>query len=317
MISTATLPLFPELPHFGRPDPLAAALKRRSGVDYFDLLSRDILNRIDVPSLPFRWTINPYRGCEFACAYCYARDTHTFFDLDPSDDFETKIFVKRRAADRLRRQLAKTDLRGETIAIGTATDPYQPAEKQFEITRSLLEVFTEVEGLSLSITTKSPLLLRDLELLQRLNRRNAVEIQVTITTVDAPLARRLERHAPDPKSRLLLVERLAEAGISTRVNCMPVLPGINDDEESLAPLFAAAKRAGAEDVVGRPIFLKGGTRTHFFHWLESEFKELLPLYRHLFARRDYLNEPAKDRLMTVFRRLRLEHGFPLTTLGRR
>ncbi len=146
-MNAATLPMFPDLPLFGRPEPGAEALRRRAGVDYLDLVSRDVLNRADSPRLPFQWTINPYRGCEFGCAYCYARDTHSFLDLDRPEDFETKIFVKRRAAENLRRRLRKTDLRGQTIALGTATDPYQPAEKQFEVTRGLLEVFAEAEGL--------------------------------------------------------------------------------------------------------------------------------------------------------------------------
>ena len=316
MSHAATLPLFPELPVAGRPSREAIPLRSRSGVDYLDLVTKEILNRVDSPRLPFQWTINPYRGCEFGCAYCYARDTHSFFELDASDDFETKIFVKRRAADRLRRQLAKSDLRGQTIAIGTATDPYQPAEKQFEITRSLLEVFDEVDGLALSITTKSPLLLRDLELLERLDRRHAVEVHVTITTVDPALARRLESHAPDPKSRLHLVERLAEVGIATRVNCMPLMPGINDDEEVLTPLFEAAAKAGAQQITANPIFVKGKSRDHFFAWLEREFKELLPLYRHLFAHRDYLDDAARERVLMTFRRLRLQHGFPRGAAGR-
>ena len=228
-MTTATLPLFAALPAFGRPDPAAEALRRRGGVEYFDLVARDILNRVDSPRLPFQWTINPYRGCEFGCSYCYARDTHGFFELADPLEFESRIFVKRRAAESLRRKLRKSDLRGQTIAIGTATDPYQPAEKQYEITRSLLEVFAEVEGLSLSITTKSPLVVRDLELLTELDRRHAVEVHVTITTADAALARRIEVHAPDPAARLRTVERLAEAGLAVRINCMPVMPGINDE----------------------------------------------------------------------------------------
>jgi DNA repair photolyase len=310
MSRAATLPLFPELPLPGRPSLDLAPLRTRSGVEYLDLLSKETLNRVDSAKLPFDWTINPYRGCEFACAYCYARDTHSFFELGPSEDFETKIFVKRRAADGLRRQLVKHDLSGQTIAIGTATDPYQPAEKQFEITRAILEVFEEVEGLSLWITTKSPLILRDLELLERLDRRHSIEVHVTITTVDSALARRIEVQAPDPKARLHTVERLAEAGIGVRVNCMPLMPGINDDEEVLGPLFEAAAKAGALNVSANPIFMKGKSRDHFFGWLGREFKELLPLYRHLFARRDYLDDAAKDRALATFRRLRLQHGFP-------
>jgi len=316
MNATATFPLFPDLPRAGRPAPDAEPLRRRAGVEYFDLLTREILNRSDSARLPFDWTINPYRGCEFGCVYCYARATHAFLDLERPEDFENRIFVKRLAADRLRRELRKRDLRGQTIAIGTATDPYQPAEKRFEITRSLLEVFAGAEGLALAVTTKSPLALRDLDLFGRLDERHAVEIHVTLTTLDAPLARRLEPLAPDPAARLRLIERLAEAGLAVRVNCMPLMPGINDDEESLTALFEASRRAGAIDVVAQPIFFKGSTRDHFFGWLESERPALAPLYRRLYARGDYLSADSKDRVLTTFRRLRLAHGFPQARVGR-
>lgn len=317
MYATATLPLFPELPQRGRPNPADAPLDRRAGVEYFDLVPREILNRVSSPRLPFQWTINPYRGCEFGCAYCYARATHGFFELHDPEQFETRIFVKRQAADRLRRELRKADLRGQTIAIGTATDPYQPAEKRYEVTRSLLEVLNEAEGLSLALTTKSPLVARDLDLLSALDRRHAVEVHVTLTTVDPRLARSLEPHAPDPRARLRTVERLAEAGIAVRVNCMPVLPGINDGEEELAPLFEAAAAAGAVHVTAAPLFLRGELpRTSLFAWLGREHPELVTLYRKLYGRRDYLNDEASSRLLTVFRRLRLEHGFPRAHPGR-
>jgi len=310
MTTAATLPLFPELPTAGRPG-LAAPLRHRAGVEHFDLLSRDVLNRAESPRLPFDWTLNPYRGCEFGCAYCYARATHRFLELDDPATFESRIFVKRRAAESLRRQLRKLDLRGQTIAIGTATDPYQPAERHFGVTRSVLEVFRDAEQLALALTTKSPLVLRDLDLLVELDRRHAVEVHVTVTTVDPALARRLEGSAPDPAARLRTVARLAEAGITTRINCMPVLPGINDDEELLAPLFAAAVEAGAAHVTARPLFLRGEpTRRHFFAWLAREFPRLAPLYRQLYGRRDYLDDAAQEGLLTTFRRLRLEHGFP-------
>jgi DNA repair photolyase len=316
MSPATTLPLFPELPAFGRPDPAAEALRRRAGVEYFDLATRDVLNRVDSPRLPFRWTINPYRGCEFGCAYCYARDTHGFFELDDPIDFETRVFVKRRAAESLRQRLRKVDLRGETIALGTATDPYQPAERHFEITRSLLAALAETEGLSLWLTTKSPLVLRDLDLWVELDRRHAVEVHVTVTTLDARLARRLESHAPDPAARMRTVARLAEAGLATHVNCMPVMPGINDSEESLAPLFAAAREAGARQVTGQALFLKPMARRHLFDWLAREFPELAPVYRRLYAHRDYLDEAAQDRLLATFRRLKLENGFPRSVPGR-
>ncbi len=315
MIDQATLPLFPLLPA-RRPGTEADSLRRRAGVEYFDLLVRDPLNRAESARLPFDWTINPYRGCELGCSYCYARYTHGFFELADPLDFETKIFVKRRAAEALRRRLRKSDLRGQTIAIGTATDPYQPAEKHYEVTRSLLEVFAETEGLSLALTTKSPIVLRDLDLLAELDRRHAVEIHVTLTTVDARLARRVERHAPDPAARLRTISALAETGLAVRVNCMPVMPGINDDEETLAPLFDAARAAGAFEVTGTPLFLKSSTRAFFFAFLEREFSGLVPLYRRLYHRRDYLGEAAKDQLLGTFRRLKLEYGFPRPVAAR-
>ena len=310
MYQEATLPLFPMLPAAGRPAPDAEALRRRAGVDYFDLLVREILNRSESANLPFDWTINPYRGCEFGCVYCYARATHGFFESTSPDDFESRIFVKRNAAERLRQRLRKSDLRGQTIAIGTATDPYQTADTQYGVTRSLLEAFTAVEGLNLSITTKSPLVLKDLDLLAELDRRHAMEIHMSITTVDRVLARKLDPKAPDPQARLRAVERLAEAGIAVTVNCMPVMPGINDGEAELGPLFEAALAAGAIDVHQSALFLNRASRDKFFPWLKEEFPHLVGMYQRLYARSDYLEGSAKDQLLATFRRLRLQHGLP-------
>lgn len=313
MISSAaatTLPLFPALPVLGRPAPDAELLRQRAGVDYFDLLVREILNRSESSRLPFDWTINPYRGCELGCVYCYARYTHGFFETSRPEEFETKIYVKSNAAEKLRRRLRKTDLRGQTIAIGTATDPYQGAEKQFRVTRSLLEVFASVEGLALSITTKSPLVLEDLALLTELDRRHSVEVHITLTTIDRRLARQLEPAAPDPEARLRAIRELSEAGIAVTVNCMPVMPGINDGEATLVPLFEASLAAGARDIHQQALFLRPASRAVFFPWLEREFPQLVGTYRRLYARADYLEAHAKEQLLTTFRRLRLEHGLP-------
>ncbi len=316
MYQEATLPLFPMLPAAGRPAPDAEALRRRAGVDYFDLLVREILNKSESSLLPFDWTINPYRGCEFGCVYCYARSTHGFFESTSPDDFESRIFVKRNAAERLTQRLRKRDLRGQTIAIGTATDPYQPAEKHFGVTRSLLEVFSGVEGLNLSITTKSPLILKDLDLLAELDRRHAIEIHVSITTLDRELAKKLDPAAPDPQARLRAVERLAEAGIAVTVNCMPVMPGINDSEYELEPLFEAAAAAGAVDVHQQALSLKPASRAKFFPWLKAEFPHLLGMYQRLYAKCDYLEGSAKEQLLVNFRRLRVQYGFPRAQAAR-
>jgi DNA repair photolyase len=301
---------YPYIATLGRPDPGSTAARSKMDVEYHHLRVRKILNRCLNPRLPFSWTINPYRGCEFGCTYCYARYTHHFFDLTRWQDFEQRIFIKRGAADALERQLRRHDYRGQPIAIGTATDPYQPAERHFEITRTLLETFATVEGLDISIATKSPLILRDLELLGRLDRLHAVSVQVTLTTLDTGLARRLEPRAPDPQARLRTVRRLSWAGIDTSVLCMPLMPGINENEDQLAPLMASARDAGASDVIGSALFLRPAARERFFPWLRSEFPGLEDLYRDLYRRRDYLSTEQRDRLFATFRHLRLLYGFP-------
>lgn len=312
------LPIFPDTlkAPIGRPSPDAEPVRSRAGVSYFELPIREILNKADSDRLPFAWTINPYRGCEFACTYCYARYTHGFFDLSRWQDFETKIFVKREAAWSLEQRLRKTALHGQPIAIGTATDPYQPAERTHGVTRSLLEVFEGVEGLQISITTKSPLVLRDLDLLTRLDARHSISVHVTLTTVDAKLARRIEQHAPDPAARLRTIEALAAAGIDTTVNLMPVMPGINESERVQRPLFEAARAAGARDVAASALFLRPAARARFWPWLKEEFPRLLPRYERLYGRGDYLGEADKRTLLADYRRLKLEFGFPRATAGR-
>jgi DNA repair photolyase len=290
--------------------------RRKTGVVFESLSARRVLNRCRSPHLPFDWTINPYRGCELGCTYCYARYTHHFLELRDWRDFERRILVKTEAAQALERDLARRDLSGASIAIGTATDPYQPAERHFGITRSLLAVLQRAAGLHLSITTKSPLILRDLELLAALDRRHSVTVQITITTLDSGLARRIEQRAPDPQARLRTVRRLSAAGLDTKIFCMPLMPRVNDGERSLSPLLAAARDAGASDVVASPIFLPSAARARFFPWLISEFPALEELYRELFTRGSYLASQDRDDLMATFRHLRLLQGFPRRVAGR-
>src|SRR5712691_2103981 len=182
-------------------------LESKRQVEYFELPARSLLNRTK-PGMPFEWAINPYRGCEFGCRYCYARYTHEFMDLDPSE-FEDKIYAKAHTAELLRRDLRKVDPT-QSIAIGTATDPYQPAERRFGVTRALLEEFAQHRGLELGIVTKSNMILRDLELLQRVAENNKLNIHMTVTTVKTELARILEPRAPRPDLRLAAVQKLAE-----------------------------------------------------------------------------------------------------------
>src|SRR2546421_3217769 len=201
------------------------SVRQGHDVEYFTLPVRSLLNRCTVARMPFTWTINPYRGCEFACKYCYARYTHEFMEMRDGVDFEQKIYVKQHAADLLRQELRRVKP-GEEIAIGTATDPYQPAERRFEVTRIILEEFARHEGLELGIVTKSNLVLRDIDLLQQISRKNDISVHVTITTLNVDLARILEPRAPRPDLRLEAVRRLNQAGINAGVSCSPVIPEI-------------------------------------------------------------------------------------------
>ena len=303
------LSFLPILAPAGRPDPDAEALRCRPGVEYHELSTREILNRSGNKRLPFVWTINPYRGCEFACSYCYARYTHSFFDLHRWEDFEEKIFVKRGAARSLRRRLRRAALANEPIAFGTATDPYQPAEHHYRVTRSLLEELLQVRGLQFSITTKSPIILRDLELLRELKKLHRLRVNVTITCLDAPLARKVEGHAPTPAARMRPAAKLLRAGIDTAIFCMPVMPHINSNAAILRPLFEAAHRAGINNIVPNALYLRREIREPFFGWLESEFPELGQRYRQLYGGRSYLPRGEQEKLLAGFRKLKAQFSF--------
>jgi DNA repair photolyase len=261
----------------------AAVVDARSDIEYRDLPCRTLVSRCDSPRVPFDFQINPYRGCLFGCTYCYARYTHEFMELEDWRDFERKIFVKQGAREALLRDLRRLDLRGKHMAIGTATDPYQPAERSFRITRSLLEVFAARQGLSLSITTKSDLVTRDLDLLARIGERNDLSVNLTITSPHSALARRIEPRAPRPDRRLAALQTLAEAGIRAGIFLMPVMPRINDAPEDLEMLARLASEAGARYLVSQVLFLRQSAKKRFFPFLAEEFPELLPLYRRLYA----------------------------------
>jgi DNA repair photolyase len=285
---------------------LAAAselLESKRQVEYFELPAHSLLNRTK-PGMPFAWTINPYRGCEFACRYCYARYTHEFMEMEPQE-FEDKIYAKAHVAALLRRDLRKVD-RTQGIAIGTATDPYQPAERRFGRTRAILEVFAEDKGRRLSLITKSDLIVRDIPLLVELKRANVLHVSITITTLDADLARLLEPRAPRPDLRLAAVERLAQAGIS--VNPNPILPLLTDSEASLDSLAAAAARAGATYFGGGLLFLMPSAQKVFFPFLREHFPHLLKRYQERFENSPYLRGPYQEAIRDRVRRIRQRHG---------
>jgi len=292
-------------------DETAAPEERRRGVAFVEMPVRSILNRCDSPTMPFRWTINPYRGCEFGCVYCYARYTHEFLELRDPADFERRIFVKRRAAEVLARTLARTPLGSDAVAIGTATDPYQPAERTFGLTRAMLEVFAGVGGLTLSITTKSALVTRDLDLLRRINRRSRLSVNFSLITLDRRLQRILEPRAPRPGLRLRALMQLRQAGIRCNVLVMPVIPGITDSEPALESVVRAARIAGANGVWWRTLFLKPAAARRFIPFVEQHFPHLRGRIEAFYARSAYAPRAYDEHLGPIFDRIRTRHGFPI------
>jgi DNA repair photolyase len=280
-------------------------LEAKRAVQYFEIPSRSILNRTK-PNMPFRWTINPYRGCEFGCKYCYARYTHEYMEMEASD-FEDKIYAKAAAAHLLRQELARID-RKDAVAIGTATDPYQPAERRFGRTRGILEVFARERGWHVGLITKSDLIERDIDLLREIARANVLCVHLTITTLNESLARLLEPRAPRPDLRLEAVRKLAAAGLVVGVNPNPIMPGITDDERSLDRLAKACRDAGAVTFGGGPLFLMPCAQQIFFPFLEREFPQLVERYRELYARSPYLGADYKDALAARVRRIRDRYG---------
>jgi DNA repair photolyase len=283
------------------------SMREGHNVEYFTLPTRSLLNRVvSARNLPFTWAINPYRGCEFACKYCYARYTHEFMEMTDVD-FERKIFVKQHAADLLRQELRKVK-RGEPIAIGTATDPYQPAERRYEITRAILEEFARHRGFEVGIVTKSNMIVRDVELLREVGRHNRLYVSLTITTANTELARILEPRAPRPDLRLEAVRQLNLAGVHAGINCAPVLPGITDAPKDLEAVVEAAARAGAKSIFANPLFLKPCSASVFLPFLEQEFPHLAAQYRERYAQRAFLPAAYGKRLSQLIARLRSKHG---------
>ena len=283
-------------------------LESKRVVQYFELESKSLLNRTR-PGMPFEWSLNPYRGCEFGCQYCYARYTHEFMELRDGVDFEQKIFVKQHAADLLRQELHHVKP-GEEIAIGTATDPYQPAERRFEVTRAILEEFARHRGLEIGIVTKSNLILRDTDLLQQIAKNNRLFVNITITTLKADLARILEPRAPRPDLRLEAMQKLNQAGVAAGVICAPVLPGITDSPRDLEALVRATAKAGGKYVFANSLFLKPCSAAVFLPFLEKEFPQLVESYQKRYKDRAFLPESYRKPLSQLMKRLRQKYGIP-------
>ncbi len=261
------------------------------GMAFLHVRAKQIVNELDGDArLPFRFTINAYRGCSHACSYCFARPSHAWLDLDTGRDFERRIVVKVNAVERLRAELAPRRWRGDHIAMGTNTDPYQRCEGRYGLTRGIVEVLSEAAN-PFSILTKSTLVLRDLELLAQAARRTDVRVNLSIGTLDDDVWRATEPGTPHPRQRLRAVQRLNEAGVPCGVLVAPVLPGLSDRPEQLRAVAAACAQTGAVSVSTVVLHLRPGVKEPFLASLAVSHPHLVERYRSLYTR---ANAPRAD-----------------------
>jgi DNA repair photolyase len=259
------------------------------GVRFHEIRARSALNRVPERSrMPFRWTVNPYRGCTHACVYCYARTTHTYLDLDAGKDFEREIVVKVNAPELLRSELSRPSWKHDHVALGTNTDPYQWVESRYRLMPGIWEALRD-SGTPGSLVTKSPLVLRDLDVLCDLNERAGMSVYLSVPTLDEGAWRETEPHTPSPRARLEAVAKLNGAGVPTGVLVAPLMPGINDSREEVGRILRLAKEAGAVSVAGVALHLRGEVRGIFFDWVRYHRPDLLPLYEKLYERGAYMS----------------------------
>ena len=307
-------------------------------IRYFAASPRSVLNNPAATGMGF-WSINPYVGCAFGCAYCYARYAHRYTaerladaarldggDALPTDNlppwlaFERRIMVKREAPMLVRRALTRPAvfdaLHRERVVIGTATDPYQPAERRFRVTRGILEVLAEQRDIAVTIISKSPLVTRDIDLLSKINERSHLSVHVSLITVDRELARTLEPRAPTPEARLRGIARLRANGIETGVNVMPVLPGITDSPDMVEELVIAVKQAGASYISACALRLQSSARDRYLPFIAATFPELATRYQKAYARSHQVNETYREGLKERFTKVCAKHGVPFGRYNR-
>ena len=284
-------------------------LREHGGVHYRSLQARSLLNRCDSPRMPFRWTVNPYRGCAMGCRYCYATYTHEFMGIATPEEFHSTVYVKQGHEARTEADLARLVRRRELIALGAATDPYQPGEAVARVTRGFLEAVARHRGARLGITTKGALVLRDIDLLRRIGERSALSVHVSLNSPRADLLRRIEPWAPPPEVRIEVMRRLHEAGIETWLGLAPVLPAITDGESDLDELLRRVAAVGVRRLFSQILFLRSPTREKYLRWLEAEFPRYLEAYRNAYRGRVYLAGRYRERVRAIIARLKTRHGF--------
>jgi DNA repair photolyase len=303
--------LDPRLPGFSE-DVVVRRFDAPEALDtrFHEVRTKSAINRVPpISRVPFEWTVNPYRGCSHACAYCFARPTHEYLDLDAGRDFEKEIIVKVNVPEVLRAELARPSWGRHHIAMGTNTDPYQWVEGRYRLMRGIWEAMRDFAN-PCSILTKSPLLLRDKDLLLQIAERTQVSACLSVPTLEEKAWRATEPHTPHPRARLEAVAELNRIGIPTGILIAPLMPGINDQPEQVRRIVELASEAGAVHIGGQTLFLRGSVREIFFDWLREHRPDLLERYERLYASGAYL--AADER-----RAIELKAGAPWARRSRR
>jgi DNA repair photolyase len=298
------------------PLPLSAAVERTidtpgfAGITFYEVQARSALNRVPPASrVPFRWTVNPYRGCTHACVYCFARQTHTYLDLDAGIDFDTRVVVKVNVVEVLRRELASPRWSREHVALGTNVDPYQRAEGRYRLMPGILAALRDAST-PFSVLSKGTLVLGDLGLLADCAERVEVSVAVSVGSVDRDLARLVEPGAPPPQARLDACAALSEAGLGCGVLMAPVLPHLTDSASQLEATVAAIATAGATNVTPIALHLRPGAREWWFAWLREHRPDLVRPYERLFAKGAYISRDYQRRLAAQVADIARAHGLP-------
>jgi DNA repair photolyase len=289
-----------QLPGFSEPGTVRT-FKAPEALDtrFYEIRARSALNRVPQRSrVPFRWTINPYRGCSHACVYCFARPTHTYLDLNAREDFEHEIVVKVNAPELVRTELARSSWKREHVALGTNTDPYQWVESRYRLMPGIWQALADYRT-PCSVLTKSPLLLRDIDLFKQLAQRGLFWANLSIPTLDESAWRATEPRTPNPNARLEAVSALTEAGIPTGVLIAPLMPGINDDTDQVDRIVSRAADAGASHINGLALHLRGEVREIFFDWLRAYRPDLVSRYENLYRRGAYAPPELRQRLASL------------------
>jgi DNA repair photolyase len=272
------------------------------GIRFHEIRAKSALNRVSEKSrMPFRYTVNPYRGCSHACLFCFARPTHRYLDLNAREDFEREIIVKVNVPERLRAELSRPSWKREHVALGTNTDPYQWVESRYELMPGIWKALRDTDTPA-SLVTKSPLVLRDIELLQELNERSEMTVYLSVPTLDEGAWRETEPHTPSPRARIKAVAKLNEAGVPAGVLVAPLMPGINDSAEEVEKIRKLALEAGAVSIGAVTLHLRGEVRDIWFDWLKLHRPDLIPMYEEIYRRGAYASSDVRQEIEAPLKR---------------